>query len=140
MIICGLVLYPWPISFVVQIVEVVCCKLTPLQSDLYKHFIQSKNVMSTFDWANIFRKLFILLDIESNKAGEPEKLNPFLETQVKRAITEELKQSKILAYITALKKLCNHPKVWFRSFFQDEGGGVLLLLSIGFLDEIQIVN
>ncbi|XP_027912240.1 protein CHROMATIN REMODELING 25 [Vigna unguiculata] len=56
-----------------KIVEVVCCKLTPLQSDLYKHFIQSKNV--------------------------------------KRAITEELKQSKILAYITALKKLCNHPKL-----------------------------
>ncbi|WJX54532.1 DNA-dependent ATPase protein rad54 [Trifolium repens] len=56
-----------------KIIEVVCCKLTPLQSDLYKHFIQSKNV--------------------------------------KRAITEERKQSKILAYITALKKLCNHPKL-----------------------------
>jgi DNA repair and recombination protein RAD54 and RAD54-like protein len=26
-------------------------------------------------------------------------------------ISEEAKQSKILAYITALKKLCNHPKV-----------------------------
>ncbi|KAL4615457.1 hypothetical protein ACB092_07G126200 [Castanea dentata] len=58
-----------------KIVEVVCCKLTPLQSDLYNHFIHSKNV--------------------------------------KRAITEEMKQSKskILAYITALKKLCNHPKL-----------------------------
>ncbi|XP_058778584.1 protein CHROMATIN REMODELING 25-like [Vicia villosa] len=56
-----------------KIVEVVCCKLTPLQSDLYKHFIQSKNV--------------------------------------KRVINEEVKQSKILAYITALKKLCNHPKL-----------------------------
>ncbi|KAK7308778.1 hypothetical protein RJT34_05004 [Clitoria ternatea] len=56
-----------------KIVEVVCCKLTPLQSDLYKHFMKSKNV--------------------------------------RRAITEELKQSKILAYITALKKLCNHPKL-----------------------------
>ncbi|GMY06026.1 protein CHROMATIN REMODELING 25-like [Fagus crenata] len=55
-----------------QIVEVVCCKLTPLQSELYNHFIHSKNV--------------------------------------KRAITEEMKQSKIFAYITALKKLCNHPK------------------------------
>ncbi|EXC17352.1 DNA repair protein rhp54 [Morus notabilis] len=30
---------------------------------------------------------------------------------VKRAISEEVKQSKILAYITALKKLCNHPKL-----------------------------
>lgn len=56
-----------------KIVEVVCCKLTPLQSELYSHFIHSKNV--------------------------------------KRAITEETKQSKILAYITALKKLCNHPKL-----------------------------
>ncbi|KAJ8619003.1 hypothetical protein MRB53_015189 [Persea americana] len=56
-----------------KIVEVVCCKLTPLQSELYCHFIQSKNV--------------------------------------KRAIVEEMKQSKILAYITALKKLCNHPKL-----------------------------
>ncbi|WRX13220.1 SNF2 [Theobroma cacao] len=56
-----------------KIVEVVCCKLTPLQSELYNHFIHSKNV--------------------------------------KRAITEEAKQSKILAYITALKKLCNHPKL-----------------------------
>ncbi|CAI8587210.1 unnamed protein product [Vicia faba] len=56
-----------------KIVEVVCCKLTPLQSDLYKHFIQSKNV--------------------------------------KRVINEEVKQTKILAYITALKKLCNHPKL-----------------------------
>ncbi|XP_019444509.1 PREDICTED: protein CHROMATIN REMODELING 25 [Lupinus angustifolius] len=56
-----------------KIIEVVCCKLSPLQSELYKHFIQSKNV--------------------------------------KRAITEEVKQSKILAYITALKKLCNHPKL-----------------------------
>ncbi|CAN0846550.1 Protein CHROMATIN REMODELING 25 [Linum grandiflorum] len=56
-----------------KIVEVVCCKLTPLQADIYNHFIHSKNV--------------------------------------KRAINEEAKKSKILAYITALKKLCNHPKL-----------------------------
>ncbi|GFY90011.1 DNA repair/recombination protein [Actinidia rufa] len=31
--------------------------------------------------------------------------------QVKQVITEEMKQSKILAYITVLKKLCNHPKL-----------------------------
>ncbi|KAF8405045.1 hypothetical protein HHK36_009942 [Tetracentron sinense] len=56
-----------------KIVEVVCCKLTPLQSELYNHFIHSKNI--------------------------------------KQVINEEIKQSKILAYITALKKLCNHPKL-----------------------------
>ncbi|XP_020681684.1 DNA repair and recombination protein RAD54 isoform X1 [Dendrobium catenatum] len=60
-----------------KIVEVVCCKLTPLQIQLYKHFIQSKNI--------------------------------------KRVIAEELKQSTILAYITALKKLCNHPKLIYDS-------------------------
>ncbi|RDY04883.1 Protein CHROMATIN REMODELING 25, partial [Mucuna pruriens] len=38
-------------------------------------------------------------------------LSNHLPPKVKRAITEELKQSKILAYITALKKLCNHPKL-----------------------------
>ena len=27
-------------------------------------------------------------------------------------LNEEMKHSKILAYITALKKLCNHPKVY----------------------------
>ncbi|KAF3320678.1 putative DNA repair protein rhp54 [Carex littledalei] len=55
-----------------KIIEVVCCKLTPLQITLYKHFIQSKNV--------------------------------------RRLISEDAKQSAILAYITNLKKLCNHPK------------------------------
>ncbi|XP_071716163.1 protein CHROMATIN REMODELING 25 [Rutidosis leptorrhynchoides] len=56
-----------------KIVGVVCCKLTPLQKELYNHFIHSKNV--------------------------------------KQAISEDVKQTKILAYITALKKLCNHPKL-----------------------------
>ncbi|KAJ4817595.1 DNA repair and recombination protein RAD54-like [Rhynchospora pubera] len=56
-----------------KIIEVVCCKLTPLQLTLYKHFIQSKNV--------------------------------------RRLITEDAKQSTILACITNLKKLCNHPKL-----------------------------
>nr|KAJ0225084.1 hypothetical protein LSAT_V11C100032160 [Lactuca sativa] len=32
--------------------------------------------------------------------------------KVKQAIVEDVKQIKILAYITALKKLCNHPKIW----------------------------
>ncbi|KAM7259996.1 hypothetical protein ACFE04_015737 [Oxalis oulophora] len=56
-----------------KIVQVVCCKLSSLQSELYNHFIHSK--------------------------------------KVKQAIADEKKQTKILAYITALKKLCNHPKL-----------------------------
>lgn len=32
------------LGFSLQIIEVVCCKLTSLQSDLYNHFIHSKNV------------------------------------------------------------------------------------------------
>ncbi|KAJ4967147.1 hypothetical protein NE237_018996 [Protea cynaroides] len=67
-----------------KIVEVVCCKLTPLQSELYNHFIHSKNV--------------------------------------KRVITEETKQSKILAYITALKKLCNHPKLIYDTIKSGSSG------------------
>ncbi|GAB2294808.1 DNA-dependent ATPase protein rad54 [Dionaea muscipula] len=56
-----------------KIVEVVCCKLSPLQTQLYIHFIQSKNV--------------------------------------ERVLTGKTQQSKILEYIMALKKLCNHPKL-----------------------------
>lgn len=67
-----------------KMIEVVCCKLTPLQSELYNHFIQSKNV--------------------------------------KRLITEEIKQSKILAYITALKKLCNHPKLIYDTIKSGSSG------------------
>ncbi|GLJ13244.1 hypothetical protein SUGI_0208600 [Cryptomeria japonica] len=55
-----------------KIVEVVCCRMTDLQANLYRHFIQSKNV--------------------------------------KQAL-EDQKHSKVLASITALKKLCNHPKL-----------------------------
>ncbi|KAJ8504198.1 hypothetical protein OPV22_005084 [Ensete ventricosum] len=67
-----------------KITEVVCCKLTPLQLELYNHFVQSKNV--------------------------------------KRVIAEEMKQSKILAYITALKKLCNHPKLIYDSVKSGSSG------------------
>uniref|UniRef100_J3LHD5 DNA repair and recombination protein RAD54 n=2 Tax=Oryza brachyantha TaxID=4533 RepID=J3LHD5_ORYBR len=68
-----------------KIVEVVCCKLTSLQTTLYNHFIHSKNV--------------------------------------KRLISEETKQSKILAYITALKKLCNHPKLIYDTIKSNNSGG-----------------
>ncbi|KAF9618746.1 hypothetical protein IFM89_002441 [Coptis chinensis] len=38
-------------------------------------------------------------------------LSNHLPPKVRRVIAEEMKQSKILAYITSLKKLCNHPKL-----------------------------
>ncbi|KVH93280.1 Helicase, C-terminal [Cynara cardunculus var. scolymus] len=38
-------------------------------------------------------------------------LSNHLPPKVKKAIAEEVKQTKILAYITVLKKLCNHPKL-----------------------------
>ncbi|KAK3286246.1 DNA-dependent ATPase protein rad54 [Cymbomonas tetramitiformis] len=54
-----------------KVVEVVCCALTPLQRELYDHFLKSK--------------------------------------AAKVALSG--KQSKVLAAITALRKLCNHPKL-----------------------------
>ncbi|VFQ72531.1 unnamed protein product [Cuscuta campestris] len=77
-----------------KIIEVICCKLTPLQAQLYSHFIHSKNV--------------------------------------KRAITEETKRSKILAYITALKKLCNHPKLIYDTIKSGKPG------TMGFEDSITL--
>lgn len=76
-----------------KIIEVVCCKLTPLQSDLYNHFIHSNNV--------------------------------------KRAITEQTKQSNILTYITALKKLSNHPKLIYDTIRRGSPG------TTGFEDCLQ---
>ena len=54
-----------------KVVEVVCCRMSPLQSQLYKHFLESK--------------------------------------AAKAALTG--KHTMVLAAITALKKLCNHPKL-----------------------------
>lgn len=39
---------------IAQIVEVVCCKLTPLQTTLYNHFIHSKNVRTLLWIQTIF--------------------------------------------------------------------------------------
>lgn len=93
--------------FPLQIIEVVCCKLTPLQLDLYNHFIHSKNVGSHSYWAVKAE----LLELMKRLSDSIWVLFCFSQAQVKRAISEETKKSKILAYITALKKLCNHPKV-----------------------------
>eukprot|EP00899_Mesostigma_viride_P007949 jgi/Mesvir1/17155/Mv07580-RA.1 len=55
-----------------KLVQVVCCRLSPLQKQLYTHFLKS--------------------------------------TTVKAAVANA-KPSKVLASITAMKKLCNHPKL-----------------------------
>ncbi|KAJ4894010.1 Protein CHROMATIN REMODELING 25 [Raphanus sativus] len=73
-----------------KIIEVVCCKMTILQSTLYNHFISSKNL--------------------------------------KRALADNAKQTKVLAYITALKKLCNHPKLIYDTIKSRSPG------TIGFED------
>ncbi|CAH8261031.1 unnamed protein product [Arabidopsis lyrata] len=69
-----------------KIIEVVCCKMTTLQSTLYNHFISSKNL--------------------------------------KRALADNAKQTKVLAYITALKKLCNHPKLIYDTIKSGSPGTV----------------
>ncbi|CAI7789599.1 unnamed protein product [Closterium sp. NIES-54] len=59
-----------------KIVEIVCCRMTDLQRQLYERFIHSKNV---------------------------------------RTALEDGKKARALASITALKKLCNHPKLLYDS-------------------------
>ncbi|CAI5958852.1 unnamed protein product, partial [Closterium sp. NIES-65] len=58
------------------IVEIVCCRMTDLQRQLYERFMHSKNV---------------------------------------RTALEDGKKARALASITALKKLCNHPKLLYDS-------------------------
>ena len=66
---------PWctHAEWCVQLVEVVCCKMTQLQRDVYNHFIESKAAARL---------------LNQGKGG-----------------------TKVLGAITALKKLCNHPKL-----------------------------
>ncbi|GJP32970.1 hypothetical protein CLOM_g17541 [Closterium sp. NIES-68] len=59
-----------------KIVEIVCCRMTELQRQLYQRFIHSKNV---------------------------------------RMALEDGRKARVLASITALKKLCNHPKLIYDS-------------------------
>jgi DNA repair and recombination RAD54-like protein len=54
-------------------IEIVCCKMTKLQEDLYKHFLHSK--------------------------------------VAKQLLNAGKSSTRVLSAITALKKLCNHPKL-----------------------------
>jgi DNA repair and recombination protein RAD54 and RAD54-like protein len=67
-----------------QLVEVVCCKMTQMQQDVYNHFVKSKGA------ANMAK---------TGKGG-----------------------TKVLAAITALKKLCNHPKLIYDVIHSKQGG------------------
>lgn len=62
-----------------QLVEVVCCKMTEMQRDLYNHFLESKATA---------RLLAASEGGGASKGG-----------------------TRVLGAITALKKLCNHPKL-----------------------------
>jgi DNA repair and recombination protein RAD54 and RAD54-like protein len=62
-----------------QLVEVVCCKMTEMQRNLYNHFLESKATARLMKVA---------------EGGNPSKGG-----------------TKVLGAITALKKLCNHPKL-----------------------------
>ncbi|KDP42303.1 hypothetical protein JCGZ_01627 [Jatropha curcas] len=95
---------------------------TPMQNDLEEFFamVNFTNPGILGD-AAYFRRYYetpIICGREPTATEEEKKLGVERSgelsakvNQVKRAISEEAKQSKILAYITALKKLCNHPKL-----------------------------
>jgi DNA repair and recombination RAD54-like protein len=67
-----------------QLVEVLCCKMTPLQQSIYNHFIESKAAARL---------------LNQGKGG-----------------------TKVLGAITALKKLCNHPKLVYDVIHSKHGG------------------
>jgi len=69
-----------------QVIEVVCCKMTELQTSLYNHFLAS----------NAARNLL---------AGK--------------------KSARVLSAITALKKLCNHPKLIYDTMQGKDSEGAM---------------
>ena len=68
-----------------QLVEVVCCKMTDLQRQVYNHFVESKVAARM---------------LNQGKGG-----------------------TKVLGAITALKKLCNHPKLVYDAL-NSKGAGM----------------
>lgn len=67
-----------------QLVEVVCCKMTELQRSVYNHFVESKAAARM---------------LNQGKGG-----------------------TKVLGAITALKKLCNHPKLVYDALHSKGSG------------------
>ncbi|KAG2375408.1 Protein CHROMATIN REMODELING 25 [Vigna angularis] len=95
---------------------------TPLQNDLEEFFAMvnftNPGILGSIAHFRRYYEAPIICGREPAATVEEKKIGAERSAElsvnvnrVKRAITEELKQSKILAYITALKKLCNHPKL-----------------------------
>ncbi|KAE9448498.1 hypothetical protein C3L33_19600, partial [Rhododendron williamsianum] len=94
---------------------------TPMQNDLEEFYAMvnftNPGILGNAPYFRRYYETPIICGREPTASEEEKKLGVERSAelsakvnQVKRAITEEVKQSKILAYITALKKLCNHPK------------------------------
>ncbi|KAH9656079.1 protein CHROMATIN REMODELING 25 [Citrus sinensis] len=95
---------------------------TPMQNDLEEFFAMvnftNPGILGDAAYFRRYYETSIICGREPTATEEEKKLGIERSSelsakvnQVKRAISEETKQSKILAYITALKKLCNHPKL-----------------------------
>ncbi|KAH9695550.1 protein CHROMATIN REMODELING 25 [Citrus sinensis] len=95
---------------------------TPMQNDLEEFFAMvnftNPGILGDAAYFRHYYETSIICGREPTATEEEKKLGIERSSelsakvnQVKRAISEETKQSKILAYITALKKLCNHPKL-----------------------------
>ncbi|KAI8554472.1 hypothetical protein RHMOL_Rhmol05G0101900 [Rhododendron molle] len=95
---------------------------TPMQNDLEEFYAMvnftNPGILGNAPYFRRYYETPIICGREPTASEEEKKLGVERSAelsakvnQVKRAITEEVKQSKILAYITALKKLCNHPKL-----------------------------
>ncbi|KAK6159346.1 hypothetical protein DH2020_006660 [Rehmannia glutinosa] len=106
---------------VISGIDSFTCSRSSLQNDLEEFYAMvnftNPGVLGDASYFRRYYEMPIVCGREPTSTAEEKRLGSERSAelsakvnQVKRAISDEAKQSKILAYITVLKKLCNHPK------------------------------
>lgn len=96
-------------------IEIVCCKMTPMQEILYNHFIHSKAAKQALTGKQT-KVLGAILGAGGEGRGLHARARPW-GLPARRAAPAALTRSPCRR-AAALKKLCNHPRLIYEMFLK----------------------